>query len=258
MLGNGASELLWTLTRVLAGPDAKVLIAEPAFGELRAAAAALGCDVIAVRGHARAAATRSTSQLVADAARRAQRRARLPVQPDDPARRGAAHRPRSPRSRRALPDAAPVVLDESFLSLSDHAPTPRVALPPNVVRVRSLTKDHAHPRACASATRCAAPSSRARSSAARPSWTVGALAQAAAEVGGAGERAFVERSRVLLAQRPRRARRRACATLGHAPFASVAPYVAFPVGGAAALRERLLAAQPRARARLRLVRAAAT
>src|SRR5262245_56753919 len=37
VIGNGASELLWTLTRVLARGAAKVLIAEPAFGELRAA-----------------------------------------------------------------------------------------------------------------------------------------------------------------------------------------------------------------------------
>jgi len=48
VLGNGASELLWTLAGVFTEANTKVLIVEPAFGELHAAATSLRREIHAV------------------------------------------------------------------------------------------------------------------------------------------------------------------------------------------------------------------
>lgn len=234
-VGSGATELLWTLTRVLVREDAKVLIAEPAFGELRAAAKSLGCEVHAVTSPRERAHAVDFAAL-REAAQRLRPALLYLCNPTTPLGAPLAGGDIAALAV-TLPDVA-ILLDESFLSLSDHAADAALGLPPNVLRVRSLTKDHGVPGLRIGYA--IVPPGVARAvEAARPNWTIGAAAQAAIEAA-AGEGAFVERGRMRLA-RDRAALVEDLRALGFAPFPSVAPYVALPVGDAAALRARLLA-----------------
>jgi histidinol-phosphate/aromatic aminotransferase/cobyric acid decarboxylase-like protein len=136
-----------------------------------------------------------------------------------------------------LPQAT-VVLDQAFVSLSDYPSDEQVAVPDNVIRVRSLTKDHAIAGlrlgyALASAELAG------RLEARRAPWMTNAVAEAA---GIAAVRAnlFVEESRALL-----RADRDELAVMlkdiGLTPFTSTACFLTFAVPDSAALRRRLLA-----------------
>lgn len=235
VLGNGATELLWTLARVLAPSPSPVVIAEPAFGEMRAAAEACGHSVLAVRGSEQRAYAADLEALSA-AIRRVRAVFVYLCNPTTPI--GA---PLATADLAELAQCAPectVVLDESFLSLSDHHADAAVPLPPNVIRVRSLTKDHAL-AGLRIGYAIAPPELVRRVERARPSWTVSTLAQVVAPVAVCGG-AFVEQSRRWL-ERDRHALNLELRALGHVPFPSVAPYLAFPVDDARRLRTRLLA-----------------
>jgi histidinol-phosphate/aromatic aminotransferase/cobyric acid decarboxylase-like protein len=130
-----------------------------------------------------------------------------------------------------------VVLDQSFLSLSDRASDAAVPMPPNVVRVRSLTKEHAIP-----GVRVGYLLARAELVAAleqqRPAWMTGAAAQAAA-IAACAEQGFVDECRQrLLSDRARLMA--ALRARGLQPFDSSAPFCVLRVDDAAALRRRLL------------------
>ena len=84
----------------------------------------------------------------------------------------------------------------------------------------------------------AEPSLVAALEAAHPSWSTSAPAQAAA-LAALAEDEFVAASRARLAD-DREALRRGLERLGFAPLPSIAPYLAFQAGDAAALRGRLL------------------
>lgn len=237
LLGNGATELLWTLVRVLAQGARSVVIAEPAFSELRAACEAQGHAVHGVRGQRARDYVPEASELI-DAASRTQAAFVYLCNPSTPIGAAIGVGELAELATQLRPRW--LLLDESFLSLSDAHADAAVPLPPNVVRVRSLTKDHAI--AGLRLGYALAPRQVVRAAqAARPSWTVSAPAQLAAVVA-IDEGAFVAASRARIAQ-DREALVRGLRALGHSPFGSAAPYVAFEVQCATALRDRLLARQ---------------
>jgi histidinol-phosphate/aromatic aminotransferase/cobyric acid decarboxylase-like protein len=237
LFGNGAAELLWDLARHVARRGARTLLVEPAFSELRVALAASGGEVCEWRADPErepavdleavgAALARSGAGAVALAA------------PTSPA--GVAVPACAVAALARAHPAVLFVLDESFLALSERHADAEVPLPPNVVRLRSLTKEHAIPGVRAGYLLAAAPLVAALE-AARPTWSTSAPAQAAA-LAAVREEAFVAESRERL-RADREATADGIARLGLAAIPSTAPYVTFraPDADAAALGRRLLA-----------------
>jgi histidinol-phosphate/aromatic aminotransferase/cobyric acid decarboxylase-like protein len=236
-LGHGAVELLWALARLLVPPGETCAVVGPTFSELPRAVCAGGGRVVEWRASAGddfAVHLDAVDALCA----RARPRALYLCSPGNP-------------SGRAVPDAeiaalaarhprVTLILDQAFRSLSDLDPR-EPAYPPNVVRVRSLTKDHAL-AGLRVGYLVAQAALVARLEALRPPWTSSALAQAAIVATTTAEAiAFVARSRRrVLADRDHLVARLA-ADLGLRAHPSQAPYVLVPAPGATALRRRLLA-----------------
>jgi histidinol-phosphate/aromatic aminotransferase/cobyric acid decarboxylase-like protein len=235
LFAHGAAELLWDLARHVARCGERALLLEPAFSEFRAALAASGAGAVEWRpGPGRGLAVDLAA--VSGALARSGARAAYLAAPTSPA--GLAV-PAADLARlaRAHPDVQ-LVLDESFLALSDRHADADVPLPANVARVRSLTKEHAIPGLRVGYL-LADPGLVAALHAARPAWSTSAPAQAAAIAALAEER-FVAESRCRLAA-DREALRQGLARLGLEALPSVAPYLLFHAGDAGALRRRLLA-----------------
>jgi histidinol-phosphate/aromatic aminotransferase/cobyric acid decarboxylase-like protein len=233
-LGNGAAELLWTLASVLVRPGTGVIVAEPTFCELRAAAAHAGGAIHEWRA-------RPDDGFAIDLAAIGQRiRDRAPAvaylcAPGTPT--GNAIPATAVRELAEAHPATTFLLDQSFLSLSERFADAAVEQPANVACVRSLTKDFAIPGVRVGYV-VAAPALIARVEQARPAWTTSAAAQAAAIAAcAAGE--FVSASRArLLADRTELAL--ALAALGAPPAPSTTGFLVVRVGDARAVRERLL------------------
>jgi histidinol-phosphate/aromatic aminotransferase/cobyric acid decarboxylase-like protein len=234
VLGNGATELLWTIAGLLLGAGDVVLSCEPGFSELRAAAVHAGATVVEWR----ATAERGFALDLGDIARRARAlRARMvslcvPASPSGVALDAAD----VAAFAATLADTA-VVLDQSFLALSERHADLVVSLPDNVLCVRSLTKEHGIP-GVRTGYLIAAPALRAQVAVARPAWSVGSAAQAAARAACAlGGFVATSRERLL---RERAALADALGALGFAVAPSAAPYFVAAARDARLLRERLL------------------
>ena len=235
LFAHGATEILWDLARHVARRGERALVVEPAFSEFGAALHASGASAIGWRAPAGSDAPLDP-EAVSEALVRSEARVCCLAAPSSPLGLAVPHDDVE-RLARANPGVL-FILDESFLALSDdHASADR-ALPPNAARLRSLTKEHAIPGLRVGYL-LAEPSLVSDLEAARPAWSTSAPAQAAALAAVAEER-FVEESRRRLAA-DREALRDGLARLGLAPWPSVAPYLAFKVGDAVALRRRLLA-----------------
>jgi histidinol-phosphate/aromatic aminotransferase/cobyric acid decarboxylase-like protein len=231
VLGNGAVDLLWTIVRSFLAPTSAAVIVEPTFSEFRGAVVAVGARAVEWRA---AEETRFAISLEAVARVVVRERAKLvylcapgnptgvPLPIDDVASFAGDLR------------AAIVVLDQAFLSMSTRFRDIERRMPPNVVCVRSITKDHAIPGVRVGyllASRAIA----ARVEASRPPWTASAFAQAAM-IAATREGAFIAESRTRwLEDRARLARRVPLPCIE-----SSAPYVLARVGDATALRRRLL------------------
>lgn len=242
VIGNGASELIWSLVQLHAQTsDAQrpVLIVEPAFGQVYAACSGLGVPC---------AQTPATSD-----------REGAPELNLDTAARFAKRQPCSciylcnpltPTGKAVPLDAlrdfvtrvapTPVLLDESFLALSDAHAQLDAELPEHVVRVRSLTKDFRIPGVRIGYA-IVPEGTPAKVQALRPAWTVSAAAEAVA-VQSRLEGAHLIQSRAVVTSL-RAALVRGLSGLGLAPFASAAPYLAFAYPDASRLTERLLREQ---------------
>jgi len=235
VLGNGAAELLWTLARVFLPPGSTALVVEPTFCEFRMACASAQAHVIEWRAN-------EGDGFALDL--------------EEVRRRAFAHKVRvvylaSPNTPTATAiDAARIarwaesspqliaVLDQSFLSLSTRFPDAKVGMPPNVVCVRSLTKDHALPGLRVGYA-IATPTLAAEMEKQRPAWTTSTLAQAAA-VAACSQACFVEASRRRLLNDRDRLRFR-LRDLGLEPFDSETTFFLVRVKRATELRRRLLA-----------------
>lgn len=235
LFAHGATELLWDLARRVGRRGERALVVEPAFSEFSTALHASQAGVIGWRA-AKGPDAPFDPEAVGEELLRSGARTCYLATPTSPLGLAVPHDAIA-RLASTHPSVL-VVLDESFLALSDdHAEASR-ALPPNVVRVRSLTKEHAIPGLRVGYL-LAEPGLVEELGAARPTWSTSAPAQAAA-LAAIAEQRFVEESRRRLAS-DREALRDGLARLGFAPWPSIAPYIAFRVRDAAALRHRLLA-----------------
>ena len=234
VLGNGAAELLWTLARSLIRPGTKVLMVEPTFCEFRAAAAAAGAELCEWRAVAEQGFALELDAIAARAA--AERPAVVYLcTPNTPTGAGCAAADIA-RWAAANPQLT-LVLDQSFLSLSERFADAEVAMPPNVVRIRSLTKDHAIPGVRVGYL-IGSREIAARVEDQRPAWMTSAMAQTAAVVA-CREHAFVDDSRrKILDDRDQLARE--VSRLGYVTVPSTAGFFLVHVGQARELRQRML------------------
>lgn len=174
-LGNGSVELLWSLIGVLGEPARPLLVVSPTFSEPEAAARSRGSAVTrALLREERAFAPETRA--ISEAIGKAQPFAVYLCHPNNPT--GAALEHAELSDLLASHPRTPFILDEAFLSLSErHADAAR-PLPPNAIRVRSLTKDHSL-AGLRVGYALAAPELVRKLEASRPPWTASAPAQAA-------------------------------------------------------------------------------
>jgi histidinol-phosphate aminotransferase len=209
------------------------LMAEPTFSEFRLAAQAAGAtldahwareeddfrfDVAALRARAQGAA------------------ALYLCSPNNPTGVHLAARDIAALAR-ALPETL-LVLDQSFLALSEQASEAHASLPDNVLCVRSLTKDFALP-GLRIGLLIGARELVARVEAARPTWSTSAPAQAAIEAA-AREQTFVQECYARL-RRDRVQLLAALRAAGYAPAPETSSvFQLLRVGQGARFRERML------------------
>jgi histidinol-phosphate aminotransferase len=234
-LGNGAADLLWALARTLVRPGTRVLTIEPTFCEFRIAAASAGAEMLEWRASPEDA-FRIHLEAVVDRAQAGGAQLLYLCAPNVPT--GAALAAAEVAALATALPAAMIILDQSFLLLSEGFADLAAALPGNVVCVRSLTKEHGIPGVRAGYV-LARPELLARMEQQRPAWSSSAAAQAAA-VAACAAGAFVTESRArLLAQRA--ALGDALRDLGLQPVPSTTNFFLLPVTSGAELRSRLLA-----------------
>jgi histidinol-phosphate/aromatic aminotransferase/cobyric acid decarboxylase-like protein len=235
VVGNGAADLLWTLARVLVGPGQTALMVEPTFSEFRAAVG---------MAHGRIAEWRASPEhdfavdveAIIATVRSTGATAIYLGAPNNPTGAPVSVTEIIHMAER-LPRAT-LVLDQAFLSLSESHADAAVDFPDNVVRVRSLTKEHTMPGVRVGFLVASAPIAAAVERA-RAAWTTGAGAQAAAAASVDLE-TFVADSRArMLADRRRLVEQ--LRALGLAPASTVTSFCIVPVADGAALRGRLLA-----------------
>jgi histidinol-phosphate/aromatic aminotransferase/cobyric acid decarboxylase-like protein len=233
-LGNGAAELLWTAARALLEPGTTLLIAEPAFSELRSAAERVGARVLAVCAQERDGFAQDLQAFFA-AADSCSARVVYLCAPSSPVGAPIAA-PELAALARERPGLS-VILDESYLSLSERFADAGCAMPDNVLRVRSLTKEQGIPGVRVGYV-IAKPTLISTLEAERAAWSVGAHAQAAAMAACESD-AFVSESRArLLALRSELAQR--LRAIGLQPLASSAGFLVVRVPHAGRLRTALL------------------
>lgn len=233
VLGNGAADLLWGIARsfVRSGPG---LVVGPTFSEFPAALRAARAESVEVR-------MLEDERFAVDLGRVAEalRRHAPPVvylcHPNNPTGR-AAGTARIGELAEAHPTTT-FVLDEAFLSLSERHAEAAIPLPPNTLRVRSLTKDHALP-GLRVAYALGAPALVRKLESERPPWTTSAPAQAAiVEAMRHPEHVVRARETLLAARRSLVAR---LEELGLDVVPSETIFVLVRTGDADALRARLL------------------
>jgi histidinol-phosphate/aromatic aminotransferase/cobyric acid decarboxylase-like protein len=234
-LGNGAADLLWSLARVWLGPGSRALLVEPTFSEFRLAARAVGAEVDEWRSGAEDG-FRIDLGSIAERVYRSKASVLYLCSPNTPT--GSALAVSELQAFASAHAELRIVLDQSFLSLSEHHADAALRLPRNVACVRSLTKDHGIPGVrvgyvLADPALCLAIES------ARPAWTTSAFAQAAA-LASCDEHTFVRESRERLLE-DRRALARDLDQLGIAVLPSTTTFLLARVPQVSALRARLLA-----------------
>jgi histidinol-phosphate aminotransferase len=242
-IGNGAAELLWTLCQWLCratGPVSAQLsggglvVVDPAFCEPALAAQAAGISVHRFTTTAAGDFALDAKALAAFVRAHGARAVYL-ASPQNPSGRIVPAAVLSEIAR-ALPDLS-VIVDEAFLALSYAWQQARAPLPDNVVRVRSLTKEHALPGLRVGAM-IGPERLIAQLEAVRPAWTVSAPALAAAEAA-AGLEAYVAEVRTRwLAETAALADELSAIGLRVLPSDTV--FVLVEVADAAGLRQRLL------------------
>jgi histidinol-phosphate/aromatic aminotransferase/cobyric acid decarboxylase-like protein len=231
VVGQGACDLLWAVVRAFVNPGERVTIAEPTFSELRVACAQARADVVRV--------FTPDPELRLDLSRFADesRGARLAYvcAPNNPTGEGI-----SLAKLRTLAEAiAPtfLIVDQSFLSLSDQAHEAHGTLPDNAILLRSLTKDYAL-AGLRIGYLLAAPELAERVEDARPTWATSAPALAAI-ARAAEEQAFVRASWQRMRE-DREYLRSGLRALGARALPGVSGYSLVHVGEAPRVVEELL------------------
>ncbi len=234
VVGNGAADLLWATARAFLAPGDPVLIVEPTFSELRNACLALHANVIEWR-----ARTEDNFAIDLDALSRLIRQHSVRLvylcSPNTPTGTSLSIDVLSPWAQQH-PDTL-LVLDQSFLSLSEDAADRGTPVPGHVLCVRSLTKDHAVPGVRAGYL-VTTPRRAARIEAQRPAWSASAMAQAVAITAPTLDD-FVAESRARLLD-DRRALADDLAALGLQTFPSRTSFLLARVPDALVVRTALL------------------
>jgi histidinol-phosphate aminotransferase len=185
-VGNGAAELLWALVQLGCrdrhARDGSLLVVEPTFVEPELAASAFGIPVHRHQTRIENGFAIDVDALLAQA-RATEARVVYLTSPQNPTGR-LVPPDVTARLATALGAHVTVLLDEAFLSLSSGHADAAVVLPENVVRVRSLTKEHALPGLRVGALIGSADVVSVLMKV-RPAWTVSAPALAAAEAAAA-------------------------------------------------------------------------
>ncbi len=140
LVGNGATELLWASARAFLGPDDRALVIQPGFSEFSSAVNQLGRGLAEFMLKERNDFHLSPEELDH---RLAQHRPRVLYlcNPNSPT--GGYLEPSVINCLALLHPGCLILLDESFLSLSLHHQKADAVYERNVVRIVSLTKDHA-------------------------------------------------------------------------------------------------------------------
>jgi histidinol-phosphate aminotransferase len=233
-LGNGAAELLWTLARTLLRPGDCVVTVEPTFSEFRSAAICAG----AVLQQWRARPENDFAVDLDTVARLVDACAATVVYLCAPNNPTGVAIPISVICEFAQRCGdVTIVLDQSFLSLSEGFADAEHSLPPNLVAIRSMTKEHTIPGVRVGYA-LGSPAIIAAMERHRPAWTTSSLAQAAA-VAACGARAFVDESRARLLS-DRCTLVAGLRAIGLAPVPSTTGFVLVRTGAATSLRSRLL------------------
>lgn len=190
--GNGAVEMIHCVARALLS-GRRVLVQAPTFSEYASAARLSGCRVESLTG----------AKLDVDefAAKLPRGGCAFLCNPNNPTGAMLTSRQVSRVAREAESRSCILVVDECFIEMSD-APSESVigtaAKRPNIIVIRSMTK--AFGLAGLRLGYAAAPRRMARMlEAARPTWSVNALAQAAGTLAAADEK-HLERSRAVIAK----------------------------------------------------------
>lgn len=224
-VGHGAADLFWAIARARLRPGDRVVIAGPTFSEMEFAARAAGARVERVTLFDRADQTSSLDRL-AEVARDA--RLVYLCSPNNPTGHYL-----TPVQLSALAQQLPsawLVIDQSFLALSEHASDLSVRFASNVICVRSLTKDFAL-AGLRIGYLVADPEVVAQIERARPTWSTSEPALRAIEAA-ASERDFVAHSYTRLAQ-DRGFLERGLRALGLMSWPSTTVFVLVPVQDAA-------------------------
>jgi histidinol-phosphate/aromatic aminotransferase/cobyric acid decarboxylase-like protein len=235
VLGNGAADLLWSLARCLLGRGGRACIVEPTFSEFRSAARSLGAPISEWRSRVEDAFEVDLEGVGLQARATAATLVYV-CQPNTPTGQASS----AAELRRFAEQHAELtlVVDQSFLSLSERHADAAERFPSNVVLVRSLTKDHGVPGVRVGYV--IAPPALCRAiEAGRPAWTTSAFAQAAV-VQSCREADFVAQSRRKLLE-DRRELGRELTALGLETFPSCTTFLLARAPNLPALRRRLMA-----------------
>lgn len=197
VVGNGSAEIIWLVALAFLRPGDRVLIVGPTFGEYERAARLVGARVLEWRARAEEEFRIDVAALTA-LLRSLQPRLCFLCHPNNPT--GAAL---DLTDLAAVLAAAPrtlVVLDEAYLPLSEGPPDPDDlpgGPPANLLRLRSLTKSYAL-AGLRLGYALGSPRVVAALEAARPPWSVNAVAQAAG-LAALADGAHVARARAAIA-----------------------------------------------------------
>jgi histidinol-phosphate aminotransferase len=221
-LGNGSAELVWLVCLAVLRPGERVAVLGPTFGEYARAAGAVGAEVtLATQGLPPA-------------------RLAFVCNPNNPS--GAYCRLEDVRDLLAADPRRVLVLDEAYAAfVDDRWPSEALlAAHPNLIILRSLTKDHAVP-GLRLGYLLGVPEAVQAIEAVRPPWSVNAGALRAGLAALTPEaQAHVERACRLVAT-SRRLLTRGFLQRGFSVAPSRANFVLVEVGDAAAFRRSLLA-----------------
>jgi histidinol-phosphate/aromatic aminotransferase/cobyric acid decarboxylase-like protein len=234
VVGSGSAELLWALARATLARGDTAFVVGPTFSEINQAAGAVGAEVRQWRAEASTGFAVNLGAVVT-ATRSARARLLYLCSPNNPT---GAHVPVEAiaEAAAALPGVV-VALDQAFLSLSPRWKELAAELPPSVVCLRSMTKDHAIP-GLRLGYLLSTPEIAGAVEAQRPPWTVSAPAHAAGLAALQSDAFLAESRDRLLADRDALATE--LRAIGLAPSSSATVFLLVPVPDASALRARLL------------------
>jgi histidinol-phosphate/aromatic aminotransferase/cobyric acid decarboxylase-like protein len=234
VVGNGAADLLWTLVRTLLVAGDTAMIAEPTFCEFRAACQASRVRLLEWRArscdHFRFDMEALSQELASH-----QPRVLYLCNPNSPT--GQYVPLDQVRALAERHEDTAIILDEAFLSLSRHYDDAQKALPSNVIRLRSFTKEHTIAGLRLGYLLTTERLARALESH-RPAWMINSVAEAAA-LAALHQEDFVAVSRDKIF-RDLECMQAALQQLGLAPLPTTTLYFLLPLPAAGGWRERLL------------------